>query len=358
MKNKILIGSFCTIVFGFFLLNIFTKDLDISYSERRKLQTFPKVTIDNLLDSSFFDKFDTYTLDQFVYRNELRNLKANIEFNILNKSDNNNIYLINNNVFKMEYVLNTDNIKKNTDKINYLINKYFTNSNIYYTIIPDKNYYNNSNKYLKLDYNSMFNEINNNLKDINYIDITSCLELNDYYLTDSHWKQENLNKIIKELLNNMNINYQDIDYTKNNYNKFYGAYYNEAALNIKPDSLVYLESEYTKNAYVKHLEYKNINTVYNSNNLGGIDSYSVYLNGASSIIEITNDKSLNDKELIIFRDSFGSSIVPLLIPYYNKITLVDIRYINSDLLKEYINFNNQDILFLYSTLIYNSNILK
>ena len=204
----------------------------------------------------------------------------------------------------------------------------------------------------------MFNEINNNLKDINYIDITSCLELNDYYLTDPHWKQENLNKIIKELLNNMNINYQDIDYTKNNYNKFYGAYYNEAALNIKPDSLVYLESEYTKNAYVKHLEYKNINTVYNSNNLGGIDSYSVYLNGASSIIEITNDKSLNDKELIIFRDSFGSSIVPLLIPYYNKITLVDIRYINSDLLKEYINFNNQDILFLYSTLIYNSNILK
>ena len=59
-------------------------------------------------------------------------------------------------------------------------------------------------------------------------------------------------------------------------------------------------------------------------------------------------------ELLIFRDSFGSSITPLLIPYYSKITLIDNRYINSKNFVKYIEFTNQDILFLYSTMIVNN----
>ena len=49
----------------------------------------------------------------------------------------------------------------------------------------------------------------------------------------------------------------------------------------------------------------------------------------------------------------------LSVPSYKKITLIDLRYINSNLLTEYIEFNNQDILFLYnSTIINNSEMLK
>ena len=53
--------------------------------------------------------------------------------------------------------------------------------------------------------------------------------------------------------------------------------------------------------------------------MDSLDSYEVYLDGASSFIEIENKNSLSDKELIIFRDSFGSSLIPLLINYYKKI---------------------------------------
>ena len=60
---------------------------------------------------------------------------------------------------------------------------------------------------------------------------------------------------------------------------------------------------------------------------------------------------------LIFRDSFGSSIVPLLVPFYKKITLVDLRYINMNLVNNYITFNNQDVLFLYSTLIVNNSFI-
>ena len=66
-----------------------------------------------------------------------------------------------------------------------------------------------------------------------------------------------------------------------------------------------------------------------------------------------------EKELVVFRDSFGSSIIPLLATGYSKITVIDTRYISPKLLKEYVTFENKDVLFMYSTLIINdSNTLK
>ena len=55
----------------------------------------------------------------------------------------------------------------------------------------------------------------------------------------------------------------------------------------------------------------------------------------------------------MFRDSFGSSLAPLLAGSYRKITLIDLQYISSDLLESYVCFQEQDVLFLYSALIWN-----
>ena len=90
-----------------------------------------------------------------------------------------------------------------------------------------------------------------------------------------------------------------------------------------------------------------------------MDSYDVFLSGPSSYIEIKNNNLKDDSTLIIFRDSFASSIAPLLIHYYQNIIMIDIRYISYDIIKEKIDFDNSDILFLYSTqIINNSDILK
>lgn len=82
------------------------------------------------------------------------------------------------------------------------------------------------------------------------------------------------------------------------------------------------------------------------------------MSGAVPLISIENPNAKTEKELLIFRDSFGSSIAPLLVENYKKITLIDLRYISSELLDNYIEFNNQDVLFLYSVLILNQNVLK
>ena len=86
----------------------------------------------------------------------------------------------------------------------------------------------------------------------------------------------------------------------------------------------------------------------------GKDPYQMFLSGSISLMTIENPNATTDKELIIFRDSFGSSITPLLVEGYAKITLVDIRYIIPDRLGGFVNFEGSDVLFLYSTLVLNN----
>ena len=47
-------------------------------------------------------------------------------------------------------------------------------------------------------------------------------------------------------------------------------------------------------------------------------------------------------------------MVPLILEDYAKVTLVDIRYIQIDVLSRYMEFNGQDVLFLYSTSVLNN----
>ena len=79
----------------------------------------------------------------------------------------------------------------------------------------------------------------------------------------------------------------------------------------------------------------------------------MFLSGPISLVTIENPGARTDKKLVIFRDSFGSSIAPLLTGGYAEITLADIRYIHPDLLEQFVDFEGCDVLFLYSTLVLN-----
>lgn len=357
MKNKILTILFCIFIFGFMIINIITKDENISYSERRYLKELPTLNVKNIFNKEITNNLESYLTDHFVLRDKFRTLKTIINLNVLNKEDNNNLYYENGYIFKIEYPLKENTINSFSNKVNNIYEKYLTNNNVYLSIIPDKNYYANDDK-LKMNYDKLFIQVQNKLNNnITYIDITKSLTLNDYYKTDIHWKQENLNNVVNTLSQNMNFEIMN-DFKENYYEPFYGSYYGQLGLNINPDKLTYLTNEIINNSIVKDYD-SQTQTIYETESLGKMDSYDVFLSGASSLIEITNENSTTKKELIIFRDSFSSSLAPLLLKSYKKVTLVDLRYINSQLLTDYIEFNNQDILFLYnSTIINNSEMLK
>ena len=114
-----------------------------------------------------------------------------------------------------------------------------------------------------------------------------------------------------------------------------------------------MNSKYTNNSYLYDYISNNKSDLYSRSN-NSIDLYDTYLGGSKAIISIINKTNTSNKELIVFRDSFASSISPLLLDGYSTITLIDTRYISPNLINNYIEFDNQDILFLYSTLIINN----
>ena len=98
---------------------------------------------------------------------------------------------------------------------------------------------------------------------------------------------------------------------------------------------------------------KNI-TVYDWEKAYGKDPYEMFLSGSKSLLTIENPSAATDRELILFRDSFGSAITPLLLQGYRSVTLVYIRYVTPELLGQFVEFHGQDVLFLYSTTVLNN----
>lgn len=347
MKNKLITIIFLIYIFTFSILGIIIKDEEISFTERRKLQSFPDIS----LSSDYINKIDKYLLDHFPFRDTFRGIKASFSYNVLHKLDNNDIYLKDNYIFKTGYPTNNESINKFINNVNET-KSYFNDSDIYIMIIPDKNYYLGDSDFLHIDYDYIYDEIDK--LNLNNIDIRNIMNLSDYYETDTHWRQENIDKVIEKMSKVMNFDYSKYLYTENTYDNFYGVYYGESAINRDSERLVYLTNNNINSLYVDYLENKSLHSIYNLDKLESMDSYEVYLDGASSFIEIYNSSSKNDKELIIFRDSFASSLVPLLSNYYSKITLIDNRYINSNNYLKLIEITNQDVLFMYSTLLVNN----
>lgn len=292
-------------------------------------------------------------MDNFYKRETFRKLKTSVELDVLKKQDVNKIYKYNDFLVEQIYPLDEKSVTNLTNKINYIKDSYLNETNkIYYSIIPDKNYYTDNN-HLKLDYDKMKQIMQNNLKGLQYIEIFQDLKLDSYYYTDSHWKQEKLQNVAKTIAENMNFSITQ-NYNEQKVATFKGVYAGQLPINTKSDEIRILINSTIGYANVYNYETKEQGEIYNFKKLNGYDKYDIYLSGATPLIEISNSNNKENKTLIIFRDSYASSLAPLLTEGYSKITLVDTRYISPKILNEYVDFENADILFLYSTLVINS----
>lgn len=355
-KNFIITSGFCFIILLGFFINVLTKDKEISLTERRKLSAFPEISISKLLKGETTGKFEDYAVDQFVGRDAFRTIKASFSTKIYNQKDNNKLFEKDGAIYKVEYPLNETNIEKTAAKINLVYNKYLKDMNVYYAIIPDKNYYLENDDHLKFDYDKLKQIMETELTNLKYIDIWDNLKLDDYYKTDIHWRQENLQDVVKTIRANMNLEQIESNYQIIDVGNFYGTYYGQMPGKFEPDKMYIVTNDTLNSCITYDYETKQTGKIYDTKT--SQDKYDIYVSGATPIISIENKNATNDKELLLFRDSFGSSISPLLVENYSKITLIDLRYISSQILNQFIEFTNQDVLFLYSIVVLNQNILK
>lgn len=359
LKNTVTVWVMAAFFFGFFVWCLFKPADETSDSERRKLAVMPALKLSSVMSGSFMQDFEDYATDQFPLRDSFRTIKSYAAFYLLGQRDVGGIYLKDGYASKLEYPLNTDSLDNAAAKFKRIYDKYLSgkNVNIYLSVIPDKNYFMaESNGYPALDYGELVSYLRERTGYMQYIDIFDCLELSDYYRTDTHWRQEKIVDVAEKLGEGMGATLSG-QYTTELLDKpFYGVYYGQSALPLPAEQLYYLDSETIRSCRVYDFEVNSETTVYDMEKAQGKDPYEMFLSGPKSLMTIENPGAAAGKRLIIFRDSFGSSVAPLLIEGYGEITLVDIRYLSSDMFGNFIDFDNSDVLFLYSTLVLNNSV--
>ena len=356
LTQRLTIAVFALVLLGFMVLHLLLPDGTISRAERRKLQQFPEVSGEALLSAEFSEDVEDYLLDQFPFRDSFRTLKAVWTYDLLGQKDNNGIYIAEGTASKLDATLDEKQLKLFTDKMNSLHETYFPNANVYCAVIPDKNYYlAPSHGYPTLDYEKLFSTVEEALPWATHVDLTGSLTAADYYATDSHWRQEKLQKVVDTLAAAMDLTLSAWEsYTPHTLSGFQGVYYGQAALPLPAEDLVYLTNEVTEGCTVSGPENPSP-TVYDPAKFENLDGYDVFLSGAQAVLTIENPNAASDKNLVIFRDSYGSSLTPLLLGGYRTVTLVDVRYVASQYLGQFVDFSQvDDVLLLYSTTVINS----
>lgn len=347
---------FCILIGGASLWLFAKEDTELSEWERRKLQQFPEITFERVMDGKFMKDFVSYMTDQFPLRNEFRRLKANVLFNVYQQKDNGGVYIQDGYASKIDAKINPESVDHFIGRMDNLYNTYIkdTDCKVYFSAIPDKNYFlAEKGGYPAMNYDELYRVLGDRLSYMTNIDIRDLLEISDYYTTDTHWKQECIVDVanhIREQIGMKAVN----DYESKSAGDFYGVYYGQSALNLDPDEIIYLENEEIRSAEAYIYETDKTVPIYNLEKLEAMDHYDIFLSGAISLIKITNPMGDEGKKLVVFRDSFSSSLTPLLMSGYSEIILIDTRYINPVMMSRYVEFTNQDVLFLYSTLVINS----
>jgi hypothetical protein len=332
---------------------------DISEAERRKLAQMPEITAGSIFSGKFMTEFEKFTLDQFPLRDSFRTLKALVHYNVLLQGDNNDIYIEDGFAAKLEYPLNQSSVDGALEKFHHIYEKYLagTDCNAFVSVVPDKGMYLAApNGYPAMDYQALFAAVESGMDWAQFVDISGLLEVTDYYRTDTHWRQEELTDVAQRLCEVMGTGFFEAEELARMTveRPFYGVYYGQAALPMQPEEIHFLTGDLLEGCTVYNYETGKTTAVYDMEKLQSRDLYDIFLSGAAALLEITNPAAKTDRQLVVFRDSFGSSLIPLLVKDYATVTVVDIRYISSDFLGGFLDFHGQDVLMLYSTLVLNS----
>ena len=356
VKDALTIGIAAAFVFVFALWGICKSDDAVSESERRPLKQFPTLNVEEVLSGRFQSNFESYTLDQFPLRDTFRTLKALAVRDLFREKDNNGIYVADGYAAKLDPTLNESSLDHAADRFRYVYETYFkdTGANVYLSVIPDKNYFLAAeNGYPVMDYDKLFALVQEKTDFAQYIDLTDALSLSSYYHTDTHWSQEALVPVASLLADAMDVSIPT-DFTPVTLDTpFYGVYRGQSALPLAPDRLTYLTNNVLDACRVYDYENSEYLPVYMLEKADGSDPYEIFLSGPKSLLRIENPNAKTERRLIVFRDSFAASLVPLLAEGYSEITLVDIRYLSPTMLDKFIDLTAQDVLFLYSASVLN-----
>ena len=351
--NKYISITISLIIITFSIWFILIDKKDFSDNEFRYLEKWPTLTFDSLFEGEYIKSLESYFTDHFPLRDNFVELKTKVYYDLGQRLIN-NVYIADDN-----FLINKFDKPQNSDKIIDILNKFQlnnkdiniemiispTSTSIYSNLLPNNNI--NYSEKDAIDY--YYDKLNINTIDIYSILLEQKENYQLFYKTDHHWTTYGAYFAYKKYCEVNNIECYSIEDFNVELvsNEFLGTTYSKIFWNKDSKDEIYAFNLENSNFTVEYLT-KTTNSLYNNDYLSKKDKYSYFLDNNQPLIKITNNNIKNNSEILIIKDSYANSFIPLLANNYKKIHVIDPRYYNLSI-SDYIKENNiNNVLLLYN----------
>lgn len=391
--DKLMIGVFSVIILGISISTLVLPKQERSENENRSLAKFPSLVNEAKLEkaenfsdflsavnwkyiterkeASFMDDFETYFADHLVGR-DLWVEGANAISRLTGKQEINGVYTVDNQMIQSFRKYDEEEVAKSIAAMNKFAER-FPEKQMSFMLVPTAQelFKDKLPSYAGLlSEKDFIDKCYSQLQGIAPIDALSYFSEHKneylYYRTDHHWTSLGAyyaySAAAKTLgygaygLNSFNIETVSSDFRGTLYSKTLDS-------SVPADSMDYYtlangepKVKLTSTDNGKKTEY---NSLYVRDYLKVKDKYSSFTGANAPVVEITTDVD-NGKNLLVIKDSYAHALVPFLSKHYSKITMIDMRYVNTGL-DSVIDFGKYDqVLFMQNVITFteDSNLKK
>ncbi len=361
--NKIFFCFFTLLWSVLIICNLVTPEKTFSENENRLLAKLPKYTNEKLINGEYMNELDEYINDQFVFRDNWIYIKTMAERAML-KPDINSVYFAEDGYLIEKHDksdVSEEQAQKNKDRLINFVKKYadkLGEDRVNVMMVPT------ASMVLKdklppfatgYDQDAYIDEVIEALPKGTFIDVRNILNQHKeeyiYYRTDHHWTALGAFYAYEQWATDagiMPLSQKQFDITLAS-DQFFGTLHSRVNVNVKPDEIYLYKIKEDMNYQLLYNLTDHTDTLYDLSKLEGKDKYSVYMGGNNALVEVkTNNK--NGRRLLVIKDSYAHSFVPLAVNHYEETFMIDFRYYNAGV-EEFIEENKiTDVLVLYNTM--------
>ncbi len=201
------------------------------------------------------------------------------------------------------------------------------------------------------DFDGLLHELSAAMPSVKMINLKKSLgaSADNYYLTDHHWTFDGVCAAYLEWKSargegqNTSGGETITGEVLTLCEDFHGTLYSKALLPQTPfDAIKTLAASGNIKVTADGVEVR----FYDLSALDGKDKYNVFQGGNHGIVIIENPDAANKRTLVIIKDSFANSFVPMLVGEFSKIVMLDDRYMLGDALTLTASYAPDEVLVL------------
>ncbi len=357
MKKKITAIGLAALFMGLSIGNLCVPDKAYSERERRYLDQAPSLSWKKLFSGAFTQEFESYSTDQFLFRDQWVMMKITAE-QARQRKDSNGVYFGQDGYLIEQF----DQYDKNQFLKNLQSVSRFSQAVLEKTGIPtDFLLIPNASGVLtdklpfsapEIDEAALFAQAHRQVSGFyNVCDALKSHNQEDiYYRTDHHWTSLGAYYAYQEWRRQKGEEGYALSFyqTECLTEQFYGTTYSKAGtFATHPDSIFAMIPEKGGDIQVEYqFGNKKTDSFYERVHLSTADPYSVFLDGNQPITKITTQQK-NGKRLMLIKDSFANTFAQFLLNDYEEIYLIDLRSFQTAVIPYLEEYKITDILILY-----------